>query len=197
MLKIIQKSILMVVCFFICSGIALAYPFLEVEGFVDPSAATFLDLGDGTLSVAGLLYSFNVTGADGGAEMNFLSLEFEPDVFKGVLSNPYGYDPNDWTPNLIESSSGSTYALSTAGSTLGMGESLTFSIDVLMYSPALSDSTLWNEGQVWGQSWYARDTLQGGDGGSTAPVPEPGTLILLGTGIVGLASFCRRKILKS
>ena len=195
--KILKKSLMVVVCFLVCSGIALAYPFVEVEGFVDPSAATFLDLGNGTINVAGLLYSFSVTGADGGAELNYLSLEFEPDVFKSVLSNPYGYVPNDWTSSLIESSSGSTYAISTAGSTLGMGENLTFAIDVLMYSAALSDSALWNEGQVWGQSWFAGDTLHGGDGGSTAPVPEPGTLLLLGTGLLGLASFRRRKILKS
>ena len=116
---------------------------------------------------------------------------------KGVLAGPYGYDPNDWTTSNLVSSSGSFYTLSAAGSPLGVGDSLSFAVDVLLYSAALSDSTLWNEGQVWGQSWMARDTLGGGDGGSTAPVPEPGTMILLGTGLVGLASLGRRKILKS
>ena len=62
-------------------------------------------------------------------------------------------------------------------------------------NPALVDSSLWGEEAIWGQSWSARDTLGGSDGGSTAPVPtpEPGTLVLLGSGLIGLIYLKRRK----
>lgn len=36
----------------------------------------------------------------------------------------------------------------------------------------------------------------GGNGGNPSPVPEPATLILLGTGLVGLAGFGRKKFKK-
>ena len=36
----------------------------------------------------------------------------------------------------------------------------------------------------------------GGDLGSTNPVPEPGTLVLLGSGLVGLVAIGRKKFKK-
>jgi len=36
----------------------------------------------------------------------------------------------------------------------------------------------------------------GGNGGNPSPIPEPATLILLGTGLVGLAGYGRKRFKK-
>ena len=203
MKKHLKILALAVVAVFLVAGSALAYPFIEVSGWVDPYGATITDVGDGNSTVTGLEYTFYVDTADSGAEMDYLSLEFENDVFTNV-SNLQFVLPTDWTSTLITSSSGNRYEITSAGTTgttLGVGEYMQFTADVTMYNTALTDPSFWDEGQVWAQSWTAGDTLRGSHGGSTAPapVPEPATVLLMGAGLglFGLGALCRKKLGKA
>ena len=49
---------------------------------------------------------------------------------------------------------------------------------------------------LWGDFYVASSTLSAYGDNGTAPVPEPATMLLLGTGLVGLAVGSRKKIFK-
>jgi len=89
-----------------------AYPFIEVEGYVGPppSGVTVIDNGDGTSTLSQIDYRFNVTYAALGAKMDFLTLQFENDVFvlPGTISGLY---PSDWSTSIwsIPGPTGSNY----------------------------------------------------------------------------------------
>ena len=190
-MRILTLSMLSV---FLVAGSAMAYPYLEVTGLVDPGTA-ITDNNDGTSTLLGVEYTFYVDTADLGAEMNSLNLEFGSDVFTSV-SGLIFVNPTDWSDSLLISSSGSIYEITSAGTFIGVGESLQFTVNITMNNAAFTDSSLWNEGQVWGQSFTAGDTLNGSDGGSTAPVPEPATVMLVGTGLLGMIAFGRKRFIK-
>ena len=188
MKKISRFLMLAAMAVMLMAGSAMAAPFIEVTGLVNADYTSFFDNGDGTTTL-NVEYLFRVDSADLGAEMDFLSLEFEADVFASVNS----FNSGDWSVAPYTMLSGNLYEVSTAGTTVAAGDSLIISAEVTLFTDALTNASLWDEGQVWGQSWFAGDTLGGGDGGSTAPVPEPATLLLLGSGIIGLALYGRRK----
>ena len=176
-----------------------AYPFIEVEGFANPTVATLVSDNGTTTTFSEVMYRFNVMTADFNALMNYVSLEFHGDVFESIGSVAYN-SPTDWTSSTITSSAGNLSLMSDAGAALGQGESLIFTVsDVAVYNEALvPGNTLWQEGRdLWGQSWDATDIggpEPGGDGGSTALVPEPGTFLLFGAGIAGLFYVRRTKV---
>lgn len=178
-----------------------AYPFIYVEGYVDPYVGTVID--DGTITTFGdVTYTFYVTDNGGtGASMNAMSLEFENDVFSsfGSVVSPL---PADWTFDTLASSDsisllgGESIACPTCtGTPIAVGDYLQFTVkEVVVYNEALVPGNgLWQEGQIWAQSWSVFDTIGLGDGGSTALVPEPGTLMLFGSGLVGLFYVRRSK----
>ncbi len=171
-----------------------AVPLLEVSGFVNPADAVVTDNLDGTSTFSQLDYLFRVDTATEGATLNRLKVEFESDVFFNMGTVLVDY-PSDWTYQVYNTS----YELGTAGTALVEGEVLRFSmLNTTVYTAAITDSSLWDEGQVWGQSWDAIDITFlpdpiVSDGGSTAVVPEPGTFVLFGLGIAGLLYVRRTK----
>ena len=195
MKKLSRILTLTILSVFLVAGTAMAFPYTAVEGNVNPYAATITDNGDGTSVLTGLQYTFTVTDSMLNAEMDFLSLEFEGDLFFSV-DNVQFLQPTNWSVNQLISGAGNIYELASAGTTIGVGESLQFTVDVVMNNAAFTDSSLWQEGQIWGQSWMSGDTLGGGDGGSTSPVPEPATILLLGTGLLGMVAFGRKRFNK-
>ena len=56
--KILAASFLTI---FLFAGNGIAFPFIEVEGFVHPNSATWTDNGDGSWFLDDLLYTFRVT----------------------------------------------------------------------------------------------------------------------------------------
>ncbi len=169
-----------------------AYPYLEVEGFVNPTSSTTIVNNGTTTTFSNVTYRFNVVTADMGAAMNALSLEFESDVFAGMGSILFD-SPADWNVSSMTSSSGNVYELMSAGTKIGLGDKLMFTVsDLVVYNDALIPGN--NLGQTWGQSWFSGDDLGGNHGGWTTVVPEPGTLLLFGSGLVGLYYVRRSKV---
>jgi len=168
---------------------------IEIEGFVNPTSTTTVNNGT-TTTFSELTYYFNVVTADTGAKMNFLSLEFESDVFAGIGSLLFN-SPADWNSSSLTSSKGNVYKLMSAGTAIGAGDQLKFTMsDVAVYNKALTGDALWQEGQMWGQSFFAGDTLGGNDGGSTSLVPVPivpepisSTLFVIGGCVLAFRRF--------
>ncbi len=170
-----------------------AYPFTEVTGYANPDENTVTVVND--ITTLDVDYSFLVTAADFGALMSGVSLAFEADIFTDIHSVS-GFSPADWTDIIFTSSSGNRFEYASAGTTLGVGDVLSFTANVSMYTTALTDATNWDEGQVFGQAFSVSDTLHGSDGGITTQVPEPGTISLLGIGLAGLIGAGVRKKMK-
>lgn len=93
--------------------------------------------------------------------------------------------PEAWSYETLVSGSGNIYLPGNAG--IRGGNTLHFVVnDVAVINAA--------EGPVWEQSWLSGDSHEGNRSGLTALVPEPGTLILFGSGLAGLLYVRHKKV---
>ena len=167
---------------------------IDLEGFVNPVDATVVDNGNGTSTFGNLTYTLE-TVATNNSEVWYVQVGFESDIFDLSSYSLDATDPSNWSPIPIPPVGDFTYLGFAAGTMLDEGDDFAFTLDdVIIQNAALTDPGFWNEGQIWAQPWAAFGTNFAVDGGSTAPVPEPGTMVLLGSGLLGMVAWGRRRM---
>ncbi len=200
--------VVFLIALFLNFGNAFAIGIIDLDAIVNPGyGGSFSGLGDttGTAEYRLGIDSASFYGAD------YLTLVFEDDIFASVVNLSVLSAPSGWSLSLGISGS---HILLTAdgvgsGDLLDPGESIRLILDYELTdtyayyygtdpnnNPALWAWTL-DGPDAWNQSVSAILTSSGfiptAMGGGSTTVPEPGTLLLLGSGLIGIAAFYRRK----
>ncbi len=118
--------------------------------------------------------------------LSFLQLQFDSSIFTSfsLVSALL-----DGTTNVSGSFSSSGDKLRGLGLSMAPGSSLVLRVSYSLAGPAAS--LFWPESwpgglPEWSQGWVAASSGFSFDGGSTGLAPEPGTVLLLGTGLLSL-----------
>lgn len=194
-----KKIIVIAMCFLLAgASAAFALPFSS-WGTVDPNFENSWDAATAS-GIARYYFYFD----NPSVSVNMLQLRFEGDVFNlGQLdaSDFSVINPGGWNTILNAESSAVEWSIS-SGTAIDTAQDPI--ILQVQYSLLNADRMFafegtdwaWDEGQAWGQSYtlsgplFWNSQLRNWDmpmsGGSTSPVPEPGSIALLGMGILGL-----------
>lgn len=190
------------------AGSVSALPFVST-GFVDPN---YGNTWNSSTNTGTALFEFYINDLFPTVNVTNLNLTFESDIFDlaaidtsdfQVLSPSSGWNTSLFFVDdayVFAMSGTSTNPLTTINDPLQITFNYTLDNSSMYYlaSEGVPSGWAWDEGQAWGISY----TLFGNDGsqfpwaisgGSTAPVPEPSTLLLLGIGLAGLVSYNRKR----
>jgi len=197
------------VCLFIltlCAGMIFAVSDLQafpVLGYVDPGFSNGYDLGSSTTGTATYYFKNLPSTIPGGLTLSSLVLTFEGDVFDLTNTTPIAGTQNPgwiFKPTLNLGSYEIEILTSQPGMGIPEGDQLTFQVNFTLLDDALTLNPLWDEGGYWQQAFGAKiKTAAGADvqlpfGGSTSPIPEPGTMVLLGISVLSFAGYAKARM---
>ena len=191
---------------------ALALGFIDLNAWVIPAYDNFDGLGD-TTGTARYELGVDVLSSYGASE---IYLMFESDIFDDVQNVSVISAPLNWTIGLDDSDPLATQLVGSQGSgdSLDPGESIILTVDYTLTDPyaffygadpnnpppswawTIDGPNSWEQavGALQWEGEPGRSPLTAFGFGSTVPVPEPSTLILLGSGLaaIGMFSLVRR-----
>ncbi|MFQ5753372.1 MAG: PEP-CTERM sorting domain-containing protein [bacterium] len=174
-------------------SLSLTFVSVSANPFADP---TYIF----STSTSGFVeYTATVTGALPPTD-SFTSLEL---FFGGSFSPPFSPIFTSATFGSILSDPTGTWGLTSfsggilkiGGSGLTVGQSVKFKVSYTLSNPAGAGPLGWASVSPWSQNFSAFSSSGGVSPGSSGLAPEPGTLILLGSGLVGfgIAAQIRRR----
>ena len=163
---------------------------VHLNPFIDPAYTNTATGFTGDLLVT-------VVNLNTGTSLDYMTLVFTDAFGSGFLTvNSLVSAPtNGWAFSVLGTSIIEVENIGLAGPTLDSGSTFSFIINYTFAAGVSAETAPWGSFGLWSvnglfaQSPFGQPT----DSFSTAVSPEPGTVILLGTGLVGLRLWARRR----
>ncbi len=193
MKKMIAVFSLVILVSLVVTSNIMAFTFIDVDGFVNSNVGSVTHNSDGSTTFSQVDYRFRVTGASMDAKMDWLGLSFPKDVYQFVGIEPDEINisnlSHDWSTSsgpLIND----IFVVAEAGTPIAENDTFAFSV----MNVTVLDQLMWKGSHYpFIQSFGWSDTKAPGWYDTTTPTPEPGTFLLLGSGLAGVVAYVRKK----